>query len=142
LTEIWTFLSLENSTLSKLLFYCQALRIVEHAVRPTALVIFFFRLGPVRSDRRSAFKFNCHHKLNVLLSKIYNQRIHLLLFYLGDFLGEEDNMNGHLQRGLPPTPHGTHYDQSRPPPTPKEMYSQGMYATIEEQVDISQSLYY
>ncbi|XP_060574389.1 LOW QUALITY PROTEIN: unconventional myosin-XVI-like, partial [Ruditapes philippinarum] len=51
----------------------------------------------------------------------------------GDFLGEEDNMNGHLQRGLPPTPHGTHYDQSRPPPTPKEMYSQGMYATIEEQ---------
>ncbi|XP_053404293.1 unconventional myosin-XVI-like isoform X4 [Mercenaria mercenaria] len=52
----------------------------------------------------------------------------------GDKSGEEDNMNGHLQRGLPPTPtHGMHYDPSRPPPPPKEMYSQGMYASIEDQ---------
>ena len=44
-------------------------------------------------------------------------------------------MNGHIQRGLPPTPsHSVHMDTSRPPPCPREMYSQGMYASIDDQV--------
>jgi hypothetical protein len=41
LTELWPFLNLENSILSKILFYHQALRKVEHSVLPTALIYFF-----------------------------------------------------------------------------------------------------
>jgi hypothetical protein len=39
LIELWHFLNLDNSTLSRLLFYNQALRIVKHTVQATALVL-------------------------------------------------------------------------------------------------------